>query len=72
MGKSGDRKTTKTKKDKVQEKFGPGAIVKAKDKRKKVANLKKVRASNVNTCGKYIANPCFNFVLLYHIVYKYV
>ncbi|CAB3998981.1 Hypothetical predicted protein [Paramuricea clavata] len=43
MAKSGNKNTTKAKKDKVQVKSGTGAIMKAKDKRKKTAALKKVK-----------------------------
>jgi hypothetical protein len=42
MAKSGNKNTTKAKKDKVQVKSGTAAIMKAKDKRKKPAALKKV------------------------------
>ena len=54
MAKSGNKNTTKAKKDKVQAKSGTGAIVKAKEKRKKkTAALKKVliwNPSTMNTC----------------------
>ena len=42
MAKSGNKNRTKASKDKVKEKSGTGAIVKAKDKRKKATAFKKV------------------------------
>lgn len=42
MVKSGNKNSAKGKKDKIQVKSGPAAIVKAKDKRKKLVAAKKV------------------------------
>ncbi|XP_028392071.1 uncharacterized protein LOC114516719 [Dendronephthya gigantea] len=60
MAKKGTKNAIKSKKDKVQTKFGPAGIVKAKDKRKKPAALKKMKEQ----LGEEIQNANNEFVEL--------